>query len=461
MGWRRGTARRNRNEVLARAREARATRSRRRGALLIAFGYAVVPVVAIVASALRYGREIRGEETSAAMTSLPMSVALLIAFVCVVRGRRLRVREIEPDAAGGDEPPILFLRPFTLDRTHFRGSYGSRKRVRLSVTGPKTYEDWLSRLLKGVAPLVAVGDPSEHLPHLGAARVYADDQEWRQTVDDLLGRGGVVILHVADSPGVAWEVERIVALGEPERVILSLPLAGKLRERRSPERVYAAFRDRFGDAFPKGLPAKARDTQFLYFDADWTPRQLEAPGGVPAVPPPGSPGEQRAHALRALAPAFRPLWAPFWVRLLAYSAAVVVPLLAVYLATSVSPAKRVAECVERARDVGAPGIARPQCQAFEDRHHLEDDGALVDDESLVKERSARLYLCGMTVRDSLDRDRLASQRPRAWRAELTQRFCTQTNGGLTHNGEDLERLNAIALEMDQEQSGAAADLSDG
>ena len=39
---------------------------------------------------------------------------------------------------------------------------------------------------------MAVGDPTERLPLLGAARMYTADEEWQETVDELTARPGVL-----------------------------------------------------------------------------------------------------------------------------------------------------------------------------------------------------------------------------------------------------------------------------
>jgi hypothetical protein len=92
-----------------------------------------------------------------------------------------------------------------------------------------------------------------------------------------------------------------------------MPLGGSLgRERR-----YAAFRARFEEVFPRGLPAGALGTHFLYFDADWTPRRFGELGELPPLPRPDR-GEQRAYVLRKLAPELRRMWAPRWVRVTVY-----------------------------------------------------------------------------------------------------------------------------------------------
>ena len=86
------------------------------------------------------------------------------------------------------------------------------------------YEDRLARALRKVGPFVAIGDPTERLPLLGAVRMYAADEDWQARVSDLIGRAGVVLLHAGGGDGFTWEVRHVVEHGVPERVILSLPL---------------------------------------------------------------------------------------------------------------------------------------------------------------------------------------------------------------------------------------------
>ena len=141
-----------------------------------------------------------------------------------------------------------------------------------------THEQRLARTLRKVGPFVAVGDPTEELPQLGAARVYAADEDWQTTVDELTARAGAVLLQTGDSDGLAWEVDHVVALGAPERMILALPPPGG-RRAQAPG---ATTRSGAGSAtlFPRRLPESIGHCTFAYFDTDWTPRLL-GKRGVP------------------------------------------------------------------------------------------------------------------------------------------------------------------------------------
>ena len=323
MRGQRGKPALDRDDVLAQAQAARASRARRRGAAMIALGVAVVPVIAAITFIIYYGQA-RDSGGSSASVPLSITVALGIAVSgpLLLRGRRLRAKGAEDVLSHDERPPIVYLRPFESDRASMTPSLQLRRRLRplRNMVGPggvrKTWELRLADLLGDVGPFVTIGDPTETLPRVGAARLYVGDDAWHQTVEDVLGRGGTIILHAGDSPGLDWEVERIVALDEPERIILSLPLGGDQHR----EEMYATFRTRFAHQFPRGLPEGAGESQFVYFDADWTPHRLEESGAVPAKPAPGSDGEQRTLVLRKLAPEFKLMWGPLWARALIYTA---------------------------------------------------------------------------------------------------------------------------------------------
>jgi hypothetical protein len=142
---------------------------------------------------------------------------------------------------------------------------------------------------RAIGPFVAVGDPTERLPPLGAARMYAADEDWQAAVGELIGRAAVVLLRAGEGDGFAWEVRHLTERCAAERVILSLPLDAKRSEHSRQER-YDAFRSQFGHHFPRPLPEAIGYCQFAYFEADWTPRLLGE-----RVAPPDRPRADRAR----------------------------------------------------------------------------------------------------------------------------------------------------------------------
>lgn len=307
-----------RRERLARANAARAKRDRGVGFTVICVGLTIFLIPCLVVFVLYW----TGVATSD-LTGLVLLPAWFASTWVIKRGRRMRVAAGERVLAEDERAPIVFLRPFDADDSESDRSWSSR--VRASPWERYiTHEERLARTLRKVGPFVAVGDPTEELPQLGAARVYAADEDWQATVDEWTDRAGVVLLQTGESEGLAWEVQHVVALGTPERVILSLPPAGKRKGRSRQER-YDAFRRRFGDVFPRALPESIGHCLFAYFNSDWTPRLL----GKRGVPLPAG-DAPRDVALRGLAHEFKIMWGPRWARYTAYIAASIAAVDVVY-----------------------------------------------------------------------------------------------------------------------------------
>jgi hypothetical protein len=296
-----------RAEQLASASAARAQRNRGVGLLLIALGVAFF-VAVFAALFVLWFAGFRHDVVAASV----VPVALFVSVWLVTRGRRMRAGEAGRVLAEEVRAPIVYLRPFGADRAVISRRLSSRVRISLRESYESRYEERLARALHEVGPFVAVGDPTERLPQPGAVRMYAADEEWRETVDELTGRAGVVILHAGEGDGLAWEVRHVTELDAPERVILSLPLLAERKEPSRQER-YDDFRRTLGQAFPRPLPEAIGHCQFLYFDADWTPRLL----GERGKPLPAGESE-RARALRRLAREFKITWGPRWARVSVY-----------------------------------------------------------------------------------------------------------------------------------------------
>jgi hypothetical protein len=300
-----------RHERLARAAAARGHRSRGVGLLLISLGVAFFLGFNLVIGVFWLeGVNLEKLSNAVGLSVFGASLAL------VTLGRRMRVTGAEHVLAEDVRAPLVYLRSFGDDRSQIAKRWSSRVRMSPREGFEKTYEQRLARTLRKVGPFVAVGDPTERLPRTGAARMYAADDAWQETVDELTARAGVVVLHAGDGDGLAWEVRHVIELDTPERVIISLPLLAARKEPSRQER-YDAFRRKFGDAFPRPLPETIGHCQFLYFDADWTPRLLGVRGT--ALPEGDS---EPARTLRRLAREFKIAWGPLWMRWVAYTIAV-------------------------------------------------------------------------------------------------------------------------------------------
>jgi hypothetical protein len=429
-----------RRERLERARKSREARVGGLGWLLVGLGFLAVPVAVAIVLLVGVGGAAAGLAGGLTITAIAFFVTL---------GRRMKARDAERVLERDPRPPVVYLRPFESDRAPAVASpWLSRRRTRLFRSYfANTYEQRLARALRDVGPFVAVGDPTERLPQLGAARVYADDAEWRETVAGLTARATVIVLHVGESDGLVWEFQHVVGVGKPERVILGLPLeTGPKRHER-----YDTFRRKFGDLFPRGLPEAIGESQFVFFESDWTPRLYgQRPSPRPEAAP-GSPGAARALALRRLGKEFKLLVAPLWVRAAAYSLVVVLAAVTLYqlgggAGEDVPPAEtpadaarsraRVGRCVshgvpELLASVRPPHLraeaavrryVEAECEKLDELDYVEDSGRLVQSADVV------YILCTDWQFGAYDARPEATRVSYDWWAEFTDRYCLQLVG---------------------------------
>jgi hypothetical protein len=141
--------------------------------------------------------------------------------------------------------------------------------IRMIFKGPlDNAEEQMASYFQKIGPFVAIGKPGESLTRGGAARVHVDDDSWRATVLDLMGRAGIVVLQPSESEGVWWEVHQVLERIAPKRLLLSLV------NFRNDQARYTLFRTRFEAATGRLLPRRLGDGVFCRFDEGWSPRIL-------------------------------------------------------------------------------------------------------------------------------------------------------------------------------------------
>lgn len=242
---------------------------------------------------------------------MPGAILLFAGHAIARLGRRHAARAYEANNLHAIEAPILYLRPFVADgylaelnasimRFIFHLWFDKRDRTlwRLQIVdGMMRYEELLAYAFQRVGTLVAIGDPKEDLPLLGATRFYTgkpglaesvDDETWRKVVERQIQNAQLILLHIGLSDGLRWEVNRVVQLADPQRVVLclnrertrGLPFKMIFRGIRGGEiqaiqEMWSQFRNSFAAIFPHGLPEVVGDARFVKFDSDWTPIPLE------------------------------------------------------------------------------------------------------------------------------------------------------------------------------------------
>lgn len=218
-------------------------------------------------------------------------LGIIISYVGVKflnRGRRhfvpVGLAQLEKDS----RRPVLYLRPFTQDGgVNFMTSSAMNRGMaekgfwRMASTFFRfydTYEQIIALGFHKIGPFVAIGDPTEGLPQLGAIRIYVGiDGDWQSMVSDLAQKASYVLLQIGKTDGLMWEVQHIIENVRPEQLILCLPnqkfkitrLGGFKKREKERQKIYQIFRSKTQKFFSKPLPEKIGGAMFVYFASNW------------------------------------------------------------------------------------------------------------------------------------------------------------------------------------------------
>lgn len=276
------------------------------GLCLIAISY-LLPIALLIANGVYAYRTTFGAPVVRPFLGIHTLVGLLLtgalcAAILVSRrmftiGFALR----QPDAIEllktDRRAPVLYLRSFNDDGVPDLTSS-------VIPFGPRqTIETRLSRVFRGIGPVVSIGRPGERLPEVGANRFYVSDNDWQRAVLYFIDRAAAVIIMIGRSKGVAWEIDTALRTVPRERLLLMFPYLLP-KEKRTLTRMakdnvrlrgrgddsvskamladlqqehelrYTAFREQFGNQVSANLPARLDNGVFLDFFSDGLPRRL-------------------------------------------------------------------------------------------------------------------------------------------------------------------------------------------
>ena len=228
----------------------RSVRTEVLGYVLIFVGFAlflsgVVVFVGIASAVISgLGRALGDPPTVTLNAALALAAIAAGGFIlrrgATLRNNALKMRVIDGWTLLRDDPrpPILYLRSFLDDEKRSRsaplstGGRGVVAGVMGRVVGQllggaagahETQEEQLVKELSKLGQCIAVGDPAETLPDLGAARIYLGN-DWQTHVADLMARSRLIVFRVGShSPGFWWEVDCVRNVVPPERVAFWIP----------------------------------------------------------------------------------------------------------------------------------------------------------------------------------------------------------------------------------------------
>jgi hypothetical protein len=161
---------------------------------------------------------------------LVLGPLLYVVSKLVNEGRRAMQRDARLVLRDDPRPPVVYLRSFIHDASRqnptrkVRGSAG----LTLTVYSPPRQELHLTRAFRRVGPVVAIGQPGEYLPDLGAHRLYVDDAWWKSEILRLVQSARVVIIRIGPTLGTYWEFLNVFRCVPRDRIILYLEPRGTL-----------------------------------------------------------------------------------------------------------------------------------------------------------------------------------------------------------------------------------------
>ncbi|WP_198659228.1 hypothetical protein [Nocardiopsis sp. FIRDI 009] len=206
-------------------------------------------------------------EAVAALPSWLRLVILLVVLVfggllfgwsypLLVRGARHRARTITSFEQLAGVRYVLYLRSFALDTQMARPTPqapGFLMGSPFEVPG-RTQEEFLIRQVSHLGRVIAVGQPGERLPLLGAQRGYLPLDDWQDTVSALIQGAHVVVMSAAQGPGTVWEFTETLRTLSPIRLVLLVNCTTEEYDtfRAAVAEEYAARSDREAGPFREG-----------------------------------------------------------------------------------------------------------------------------------------------------------------------------------------------------------------
>jgi hypothetical protein len=181
-------------------------------------------------------------------------------------GRKLTQKPASKVLAEDTRPPVLYLRSFKDD--HITSTPVREADVPMVFTE----EEYLVDVLNDFGPCIAIGQPGEKFSDLGAARMYVENDKWKDKVRELLISSKLVVLRAGQTQNFLWEVVQSVKHVNPRNMIILIP-----RMKYTYDKIYGLA----NQYFPKPLPKTIGESNlflgaaslhgYIYFDADWTP----------------------------------------------------------------------------------------------------------------------------------------------------------------------------------------------
>jgi len=171
-------------------------------------------------------------------------------FALLIYARQCFQPSFETLMAEDQRAPVLFLRSFADDE---KLQYQSADRSLFDFS----LESRLADHFQALGPFIAVGEPKDKAPHLGAARVQLSDEAWQGSVLGWIANSRLILIMAGGTHWIGWEMGKVIEMGAAERAIVLFPQTRwRLRKRKTttPEQRLNVVQSAFtGTAWGTGL----------------------------------------------------------------------------------------------------------------------------------------------------------------------------------------------------------------
>jgi hypothetical protein len=167
-----------------------------------------------------------GEELGEGIGSLVVALAIWAAATRVYRrGRRYAMLPGEGLQKTDGRRPVLYLRSFQDDEGLKVWARNTDGRILPERLIKISFEELVTDHLWLYGPVRTIGDPRKRKgpPSLGAARDFASDDNWHDTVDQLMRQSSMIVMLLGRTDSLLWEFDRVVGFGLTHKLILVFP----------------------------------------------------------------------------------------------------------------------------------------------------------------------------------------------------------------------------------------------
>jgi len=144
---------------------------------------------------------------------------ILIGLIFIIIGKSLKAFALEQKILNKEEPYVLYLRPFKTDETIWWRFLLGLLNPMILLSTFATFEEQLTESVKNIGQLVALSDPEKSQSKIGAKRIQAHNDEWKNIIRDLFTSANLVIIRPGLGASMEWEIKTAIENVNPRKII--------------------------------------------------------------------------------------------------------------------------------------------------------------------------------------------------------------------------------------------------